>query len=159
MYTRKLFRVYTNIDLCIHMFVYTQICVYTQVCVYTRMCICVYTQPYMCIHMFVIYTNSCIHKFLSIHIYDLCIHTSTSCVHDFPPPVCMCQLTASRSQRVWAPQVVITRLLAEEDQGWLSKLDGEVVIGKDRNVNKAILNSAAALAGMALQQPTTVNQT
>ena len=83
MYTRKLFRVYTNIDLCIHMFVmYTNLCTYTSLCVYTFM-ICVYTQPYMCIHMFVIYTNSCIHKFLCIHIYDLCIHTSTSCVHDF----------------------------------------------------------------------------
>ena len=101
--------------------------------------------------MFVIYTNSCIHQFLCIHIYDLCIHTSTSCAR--------LQLTASWSQRVWAPQVVITRLLAEEDQGWLSKLDAEVLIGKDRNVNKAILNSAAALAGMAMQQPTTVNQT
>ena len=71
----------------------------------------------------------------------------------------MYQLTASRSQRVWAPQVVITRLLAEEDQGWLSKLDDEVRIGKDRNANKAILNSAAALAGMAMQQPKTINQT
>ena len=151
--------VYTKTISCIHKHrsVYTHVCVYTNLCIYTSLC--VYTNVHLCIHTTVyVYTHVChLHKFVYTQVS---VYTHLRSVYTHKYELCTrLQLTASRSQRVWAPQVVITRLLAEEDQGWLSKLDGEVLIGKDRNVNKAILNSAAALAGMAMQQPTTVNQT
>ncbi len=56
-------------------------------------------------------------------------------------------------------QVVITRLLAEEDPAWISKMDDEVRLGKSILAKTALLRSVTGLAEVALQQDGTVAAT
>ena len=68
----------------------------------------------------------------------MCIHNSAAC---------------------GVPQVVITRLMAEQDPAWEAKMDEEATRGKNLMANAAILKSRAALAELTLiQNDTTVRQ-
>ena len=68
----------------------------------------------------------------------MCIHNSAAC---------------------GVPQVVITRLLAEQDPAWEAKMDEEAKRGKNLMANAAILKSRAALAELTLnREDTTLRQ-
>jgi hypothetical protein len=53
-------------------------------------------------------------------------------------------------------QVVIGRLVAEEDPAWASRMDDEVQKGKNAMANTSMLRSRQALAELSMQKDTTV---
>ena len=108
----------------------------------------------VCIHStLIVYTHLplYIHNVLIVYIHcALCIYIACECIHYahiVPTPT----ITASAS---W--QDVVTRLVAEDDPGWMQIMDEEVKKGKDAFYRTARLRSTAALAEISMQQAPTL---
>ena len=112
-----------------------------------------------CIHMFAYGVSVYTHINVSVYTRTLCsVYTQLAfCVYT----TCGPHLTDPHAMPVTrhAAQVVITRLLAEEDPAWISKMDDEVRLGKSILAKTALLRSATGLAEVALQQEGTVAAT
>ena len=98
------------------------------VVVYTQVCRCVYAS-----------TSLCIHKYVTRIRNDAVVYTQTGVV---------CTMCIHNSAACGVPQVVITRLMAEQDPAWEAKMDEEATRGK--NLMDAMLHLRTPLGSLGV---------